>query len=141
MITSVFPFVCTDDLDAAAGFYAALLDLEIVFECGWYTLLRSPDDASVQLGLVEAGHPTVPRQLVQQAAGVLVSVEVDDVDARYECARELGADIVWPLQTEEFGQRHFMVTDPTGLVVDVITPTTPSRAFLKEVARWRRANR
>ena len=137
---SIFPVICSSDLDAARDFYRELLDLDVVFESGWYTLLRSRVDANVQLGFVLADHPTIPREL-GTASGVLVSVTVRDVDVVYARATAMDAKIVWPLRDEEFGQRHFMAADPTGLVVDVITPIRPARDFLEAVAAWRRANR
>jgi catechol 2,3-dioxygenase-like lactoylglutathione lyase family enzyme len=138
VVESIYPVVSCPNVDAARDFYAPLLDLEVVFECGWYTLLRSPVSPAVQLAFVVAGHETVPAELDPQAAGVLISVEVPDVDAVHARAVAMGAEIVWTLRDERFGQRHFMVRDPTGLVLDVISPIPVSIAFRREVARWRR---
>ena len=152
MISSVFPVVCCDDLDEARDFYVELLDLVVEFESGWYTTMTSLAEPRIRLGFVQAGHPSLPdslagqllrrrQHLARRAAGVLISVIVADVEAVHRTALAMGAEVVWELQDEAFGQRHFMVTDPTGLVIDIITETRPSRAFLAEVARWRRANR
>ncbi|MDA3039268.1 MAG: VOC family protein [Actinomycetota bacterium] len=141
MISSVFPVVCCDDLDEARDFYVELLDLVVEFESGWYTTMTSLAEPRIRLGFVQAGHPSLPDSLARRAAGVLISVIVADVEAVHRTALAMGAEVVWELQDEAFGQRHFMVTDPTGLVIDIITETRPSRAFLAEVARWRRANR
>jgi len=48
-----------------------------------------------------------------------VSIEVDDVDAVYERAREAGAEIVYPITDEEWGLRRFFVRDPNGAVINV----------------------
>ena len=141
MTMSLFPVICTLDLDVARDFYCRLLGLDVAFESGWYTLLRHPHDPLIQLGFVEAGHPTVPATLSPTAGGVLVTVEVPNVDEVHQRAVASGAEIVLALRSEEFGQRHFMAKDPTGLLLDVVTPIAPSRSFLREVARWRRANR
>jgi len=141
VVSSIFPVVSCDDLDAARDFYTDLLDLHVEFESGWYTVLRSRNSGSIQLGFVEAGHPSVPAVVSNRAAGVLISVIVEDVDRIHEKALAMRARIVWPLQDESFGQRHFMAADPTGLVVDVITPIRPARSFLRDVAQWRRGNR
>lgn len=138
---SIFPVISCSDLDAARDFYRELLGLDVVFESGWYTLLRSRTDSKVQLGFVLANHPTVPRELGTTTSGVLVSVIVRNVDDVFARAVEMNAKVVWPLCDEAFGQRHFMAADPTGLVVDVITPIRPARGFLGAVAAWRKANR
>ena len=40
---SIFPVISCSDLDTARDFYRELLGLDVVFESGWYTLLRSRD--------------------------------------------------------------------------------------------------
>lgn len=39
-----------------------------------------------------------------------------------------------PLRSEEFGQRHFIVADPNGVLIDVITPIPPSGTFAEQYA-------
>ena len=142
MITSIFPVLCTDDLDASRDFYCALLDLTPIFECGWYTALGDADDPSTQLiAFVLPGHESVPEGHRVRAAGMLATFEVDDVDAVHARAVALGLTPALELCDEEFGQRHFMVEDPGGVLVDVVQTIPPSREFLRDVARWRRANR
>ena len=74
-------------------------------------------------------------RLVHPAAVARRSGRAAAVHAR---AVAMGAEVVWTLRDERFGQRHFMVRDPTGLVLDVISPIPVSLAFRREVARWRR---
>jgi uncharacterized glyoxalase superfamily protein PhnB len=50
-----------------------------------------------------------------------MSVEVDDVEAAYAAVRDSGAEIVHPLQDEEWGVRRFFVRDPNGRVVNVLS--------------------
>jgi uncharacterized glyoxalase superfamily protein PhnB len=50
-----------------------------------------------------------------------LSVEVDDVDAAYAVMRDSGAEIVHPLQDEEWGVRRFFARDPNGRVVNVLS--------------------
>ncbi|MCP3997297.1 MAG: hypothetical protein GY722_19890, partial [bacterium] len=127
------------DLDVSRDFYCELLGLVTEFESGWYTVVRSASDPSARLGFVAAGHESVPACVTDQAAGVLISVIVPDVDEVHDTAVEMGVEIVWSLRDEPFGQRHFMASDPNSLVIDVITPIPPNRSFLREVAQWRRA--
>lgn len=143
MVIRLYPVVSCPPaaIEASQDFYRSLLDLDVVFEAGWYTILRCPAAPAFELALVAAGHPTMPPEAGTQPCGVLASFVVPDVDRVHQRAVELGAPIVLPLQDEAFGQRHFMVRDPAGLVVDVITEIPPSRAFLKEVATWRRTKR
>jgi catechol 2,3-dioxygenase-like lactoylglutathione lyase family enzyme len=129
---SIFPVVASDRLEESRDFYAGLLGLDVVFESGWYTLLRCPDAPTVQLGLVAREHPSVPEGFRDAPRGVIVTVEVSDVDA---------VPIVLELRDEEFAQRHFMTRDPDGALVDVVTPIPMSREFARAVAAYRRGRR
>ncbi|WP_091197999.1 VOC family protein [Micromonospora narathiwatensis] len=56
----------------------------------------------------------------QRAEGLIVAFVVDDVDA--ECARlqAAGVAITTPLQTEPWGERFFQVTDPNGVIFQLV---------------------
>jgi catechol 2,3-dioxygenase-like lactoylglutathione lyase family enzyme len=140
-VESVFPVVCTDRIEESAAFYAELLGLEVAFESGWYTLLRAPGRDAVQLGLVLREHPSVPEAFRDRPRGILVTVEVPDVDAVHARARAAGRRLVLELRDEEFGQRHFMLADPDGALLDVVTPIPLGPNFAREVAAFRRRRR
>ncbi|WP_454196012.1 hypothetical protein [Nocardia sp. Marseille-Q1738] len=36
------------------------------------------------------------------------------------------------IRTEEFGRRHFIVADPGGVLIDVITEVPPSREYAEQ---------
>jgi hypothetical protein len=38
------------------------------------------------------------------------------------------------IRDEDFGQRHFIVTDPNGVMIDVIKPIPPSAEFAAQYA-------
>jgi uncharacterized glyoxalase superfamily protein PhnB len=50
-----------------------------------------------------------------------MSVEVDDVEATYAVVRDSGAEIVHPLQDEEWGARRFLLRDPNGRAINVLS--------------------
>ncbi len=100
------------DLEAAGGFYTDYLGLSTEeFNLGWVARYTSPDTgASVQLVTRDATAGEDP----------VVSVLVDDVDAAFSEAKELGYEIVHPLTTEEWGPRRFFVRAPDGNVINIV---------------------
>jgi catechol 2,3-dioxygenase-like lactoylglutathione lyase family enzyme len=50
-----------------------------------------------------------------------ISVEVADVDTVHTTAVERGFEIVYPLRDEEWGVRRFMLREPSGTVVNVVS--------------------
>jgi catechol 2,3-dioxygenase-like lactoylglutathione lyase family enzyme len=135
-----YPCLCVDDVERSVAFYVDLLGLEVSADVGWYVELSPPDSSptAVIVSFVERGHPSVPTGFDRARGGVLVSVIVEDVDAVAERAARAGHRIAQPCRDEDFGQRHMMVVDPDGFLVDVIQPIPPSLAFRRALVEGRR---
>lgn len=134
MITGMFPTICADDVAATRDFYVDVLGFAVVFDSGWYVQLEAPDGTKPQIGIVEREHETVPAGFRHHPAGVLVSIEVDDVDVVHARVTAAGLEMPLSLRDEAFGQRHFMTVDPSGTLVDVITPIPPSPEYAAQYA-------
>lgn len=119
VVRSIHPVVVVDNVDATQAFYTDLFGLPTTFDADWFVQLRAEAPGAVELAAVQAGHPTVPSHW-KTAGHVLVTVEVDDATAARTRAEQLGLKPVMELRNESFGQRHFMVTDPDGVLVDVV---------------------
>lgn len=65
-------------------------------------------------------HEFTPEPFQKPAQGVILSIQVDDVDAAYAAVVKRGLRIADELRDEAFGMRHFMVSDPNGLLVNVL---------------------
>ena len=134
MIKSIYPVICSKDVARARDFYAALFDMVVVYDADFYVQLQASQDTQTQLGIVEAGHASIPEGFRVAPKGVLASFEVADVAAYHARAEAMGLRIVLGLRDEAFGQRHFIAVDPDGLLVDVIEPiafAADQSAFIK----------
>jgi uncharacterized glyoxalase superfamily protein PhnB len=111
-VRRVMPVVQSDALQGNREFYR-LLGFEEVMDLGWIMTLASPSTPAAQVSFMTSDKtaPVTPD----------MSVEVDDVDAAYAVMRDSGAEIVHPLQDEEWGVRRFFVRDPNGRVVNVLS--------------------
>ena len=57
-------------------------------------------------------------------------MEVDDVDAEYaRLVTQAGLPERLSIRSEEFGQRHFIIEAPDGVLIDVITPIPMTGEF------------
>jgi uncharacterized glyoxalase superfamily protein PhnB len=43
-----------------------------------------------------------------------------DIDAEYERLAKTGLEFTTPIETEEWGERFFQVTDPNGVVIQLV---------------------
>ncbi|MDP9841796.1 VOC family protein [Streptosporangium lutulentum] len=132
-LTSFYPVVCTSKLQESRDFYTGLLGFEPTFEADWYVSLRRPGTPQYELALLDYSHPTLPEAYRTPVRGLLLNLEVEDVDAEWErlVVRE-GLRAELELRSEDFGQRHFIVADPNGVLIDVITPIEPTSAYAEQ---------
>ncbi len=126
-VTSVYPVLMSADVASAAAFYRDHLGFEVTYDSSWYVSLRL---GAHELAVLDPEHATVPAGFGAVARGVLVNVEVDDVDAVHDRLVAQGLDVVLGLRDEDFGQRHFIVVGPDGVLVDVIQPIEPQGEFV-----------
>lgn len=130
-LTSCYPVLMTSDVAGTAAFFRTHFGFEPTFEAEWYVSLRHGE---WELAVLDKGHSTIPAVGVP-AAGILLNLEVDDVDEEYRrLVTEGSLEELLPLRSEEFGQRHFIVRGPEGVLVDVITPIPPAESYAEAFA-------
>ncbi|MFD2025446.1 VOC family protein [Promicromonospora aerolata] len=131
-VTSFYPVLMSRDVAAAAAFYREGLGFETTYDSDWYVSLRL---GAFELALLAHDHATIPEGYGALPRGVVVNLEVDDVDEVH--ARLTGRDGIvplLPLRDEDFGQRHFIVAAPDGVLLDVIQPIPPTAEFAEAYA-------
>ncbi|WP_432492031.1 VOC family protein [Kineococcus auxinigenes] len=130
-ITSAYPVLLSSDVAATAHFWRTHFGFETTFEVDWYVSLRKQQ---WELGVVAANHATVPATHRRPTGALLVNLEVDDVDEQYRrLVLEGSLTAVLDLRSEPFGQRHFILAAPDGVLVDVITPIEPDPTYASAV--------
>jgi catechol 2,3-dioxygenase-like lactoylglutathione lyase family enzyme len=110
-ISRVVPNIKTDRPAETRDFFVDLLGFEVAMDLGWIVTVTAPGNPSVQVSIVGNDDPAAPG----------ISVGVADVDAMYAKAVELGFEIVYALRDEEWGVRRFMLREPSGTVVNVVS--------------------
>ena len=128
-IASYYPVVMTDAVAETAAFYQRHFGFVPAFESDWYVHLTLDGDTSINLAILDGSHETIPVSGRGKVAGLILNFEVEDVDAEHARLAEAGLPILLPLRSEAFGQRHFITTDPNGVLIDIITPIAPSEEF------------
>jgi uncharacterized glyoxalase superfamily protein PhnB len=88
-----------------------LFGFEVAMDMGWIVTVASPSDPAVQVSIIGNNDPA--------ARGI--SVEVADVDAAHARAMERGLEIAYPLRDEEWRVRRFMLREPSGTIVNVLS--------------------
>lgn len=124
--TSVYPVLLSKDVPGASAFYQSHFGFRPLYETEWYVHLQAADDPQTNLALVAQDHPTIPDIGRGRTGGVILNFEVKDVDAQHARLLSEGVEIALPLRDEDFGQRHFILSGPDGVLIDIITPIPPN---------------
>lgn len=131
-VNSLYPVILTEQTEVSAKFYREHFGFEIVFEADWYVSLQNQSSTpSFELAILDPSHNTIPQGFRKPVdGGLILNFEVDDVDAEYErLIVKAGLPLHLDIRDEEFGQRHFITSDPNGILLDIIKVIPPSEAF------------
>jgi uncharacterized glyoxalase superfamily protein PhnB len=110
-IARAVPNVRSERPGETQGFFVGLLGFEVAMDMGWVVTVASPSNPGAQVTIVGNDDPAAPG----------ISVEVDDVDAVHARAVDQGFEIAYPLRDEDWGVRRFMLREPGGTMVNVLS--------------------
>jgi catechol 2,3-dioxygenase-like lactoylglutathione lyase family enzyme len=110
-VTRAVPNIKSDRPAETRDFFVELLGFDVAMDLGWVMTVTSPENPSVQVNVIGNDDPSAPG----------ISVGVADVDAVHADAVARGLEIVYPLRDEEWGVRRFMLREPSGTVVNVVS--------------------
>jgi predicted enzyme related to lactoylglutathione lyase len=110
-INRAVPNIRSDQTAETRDFFVELFGFEVAMDMGWVMTLASPSNPSAQITIVGGDDMAAPG----------ITVEVADVDAIHTKAMEQGFEVAYPLRNEEGGVRRFMLRDPSGTVINVVS--------------------
>jgi uncharacterized glyoxalase superfamily protein PhnB len=110
-IRRAVPNISSDRASETREFFVDILGFEVAMDLGWVMTLASPTNSTAQVTIIGSDDPAAPG----------ISVEVDDVDAVHARAVERGLEIAYPLRDEAWGVRRFMLREPSGTTVNIVS--------------------
>ncbi len=115
-VKTAFPLLQVESPAAAAEFYVQHFGFESIFDTDWYVQLRN---GTHEMAFIAVGHESIPSDRRAFSKNVCLTLEVEDVDSAFE---EVGKviQIVTEPRDEDWGQRHFLGYDPSGIMLDVM---------------------
>jgi len=117
--------IVTEKTAESKDFYVRHLGFEEVYDFGWYIQIRSATQKGVELSFLKPGRPDQPEAFRQAhgGEGVTVHLYVEDADAEYARLEKEGVTASDAPRSEPWGERHFVVRDPSGIAVNVASMT------------------
>lgn len=125
-ITATTISLTVDDVAASRDFLTTHLGYKEMHAAdGFVSLTRG--DAAADVVLLRRGIEVLPEdQRDQRAAGLILAFTVTGIEAEQDRLLAEGANVTMPLREEPWGERLFQVTDPNGVVVQLVEWRTES---------------
>jgi predicted enzyme related to lactoylglutathione lyase len=124
-ITATAVSLTVDDVPASAGFLATHFGFQEAAAADGFASLVREDAANVIF--LKRGIEVLPEGFRDQhVSGVIVAFTVEDLPAEYERLRAEGVAITMDLREEPWGERLFQVTDPNGVIIQLVDWVTPA---------------
>ena len=119
---AIYPLIITDKIKEAVQFHKDTFGFTAVFEQDWYVqLLHEKSGAELAFMVPNAENQPAFLHPKFNGEGIVLSFEVDDAKAEYERVSGLnGMRFALKYTEEEWGQKHFIVRDPSGAYIDVV---------------------
>lgn len=119
----------TDDVPAVRDFYVRHFGWQVTADAGFFTSLGHGDQP-YELCVMSRDDALVPESHRAHAAGLILAFQVQDAAAESERLAAAGVEQLTPVTDEPYGQRHFFLADPAGVLIDVVQFTTPDPEWL-----------
>ena len=128
MLISSYPVLMTQNIEALSDFFITHFAFEHSFVSDWYISLKHA--SGFELAVIDCTHPTIPSRYQANCKGVILNLEVDNVDEIYNALKQnRSLTFLLDIQNEDFGQRHFIIEAPGGILVDVIRVIPPNEEY------------
>lgn len=114
-----------EDVDASSRFLVEHFGFtEQMAADGFASLSR--EDTGMHVVFLRRGLPTLPAdQRDVHATGLILALEVEDLEGELARLQAEGVAITMPLTPEEWGERAFQVRDPNGVIVQLVDWNAP----------------
>ncbi|MBA9072012.1 catechol 2,3-dioxygenase-like lactoylglutathione lyase family enzyme [Flavobacterium gossypii] len=113
--------IVTNKLSESKAFYTDTLGFGVTFENEFYLLMHTPNHEA-EISFLLPNHPSQQPLFHKPflGDGMYLTIEVENVDSRYEELKKKGVTIKIDLRDEPWGDRHFAIQDPNGVGIDIV---------------------
>ncbi|RRD39373.1 glyoxalase [Leptotrichia sp. OH3620_COT-345] len=130
MINSFYPVIMSKNIKKEAEFFKKVFKFKETFVSDWYISLKN--EKKFEIAFIDSQHETIPEKYRKKCEGVILDIEVENVNEVFsyiESQKEIF--ILLKLKDEDFRQRHFIIENADGILIDIIQIIHPTEEFLK----------
>lgn len=114
-IRRIVPNINSNAIQESKEFYTGFLDMELAMDMGWILTFISKENKTAQISIFQND-----KDKPLDNTAVFLSIEVSDIDAWYERAKQQNIEILYPITDEPWHVRRFFVKDPNGVTINLL---------------------
>ena len=116
IIHRIVPNIYSDDLEKSKQFYLDFLEMDLVMDMEWVLTFASKENSSAQISILQND-----KKAKLDNSAIFISVEVSNIDAFYDKAKQRQLKITYPITNEPWGVTRFFVEDPNGVTFNLLS--------------------
>ena len=116
IIHRIVPNIYSDDLEKSKQFYLDFLEMDLVMDMEWILTFASKENSSAQISILQND-----KKAKLDNSAIFISVEVSNIDAFYDKAKQRQLKITYPITNEPWGVTRFFVEDPNGVTFNLLS--------------------
>ncbi|MCT8339730.1 VOC family protein [Flavobacteriaceae bacterium TK19130] len=115
--------IYTSKVDECKDFYLKYFDFKVKSRAEGFVVLQNRTNPEYELMFCVTNSPFVNAifHLEYNNKGVILQFEVDNVINEYHRIKSLGIPILIELVEEPINGNHFTISDPSGLLIDIVS--------------------
>ncbi len=129
-IKQMIPLFITDRLDEVKSFYTEHLRFKVTFDSERFLSLQSTEESGVEISFMPSEDKSLRNY---QGGGMMLCLEVDDVDAEYERLTKEGVRSNDTPKDHPWGDRSFWIDDPLGVTLYIYKTIPASKEVLSSM--------
>lgn len=116
------PEVYTNKVQESKAFYCDHLGFRVKMELEGFVVLQHAEDDAYEIMFCVPDSPFVNKIFhpSYQGQGIIWQIEVDDAEEEYTRLQQEDVHIALELKDEPVNGKHFTITDPNGILIDIV---------------------
>ena len=114
-----YPIICTEKFVQTVAFYEDHFGYVSAFELDGFVILQREDWPNMYLAVIDSNHSALPEEYRQPSKGMILNMPIRNAAETFDDVYYDGLDILSPPRDAMCGRKHFFVSDPNGILLDL----------------------
>ena len=114
--------IYTDKVLESKAFYCDTFNFKVKYEIDGFVIIQHKENPAYELLFCIPNSPFVNKIFRPKfyGKGMIFQIEVNNIQTEYDRIKKINIPIILDLIDEPFNGKHFTITDPNGIYIDIV---------------------